>query len=146
MSLRYFNVFGPRQSFDSPYSGVIAKFCTMLLKGERPKIFGDGLQSRDFIYIANVVAANLLAAETPSERVAGKVLNVASGQSITLLDLIAELNRLTGQTLQPHFEPSRTGDVRHSLADITALQQATGYRVSVPWQEGLKHTLGFYRR
>ncbi len=146
VSLRYFNVFGPRQSFDSPYSGVIAKFCTMLLKGERPKIFGDGLQSRDFIYVANVVAANLLAAETPADRVAGKVFNVAGRQNVTLLDLLAELNRLTSQTLQPHFEPSRIGDVRHSLADITALQQATGYQVTVPWQEGLRHTLDFYRR
>ena len=145
VSLRYFNVFGPRQSFNSPYSGVIAKFCTTLLKGERPKIFGDGLQSRDFIYVANVVAANLLAAEAPPERVAGQVFNVAGGQNITLLDLVAELNRLTEQSLQPDFEPARAGDVRHSLADISALRQATGYHVSVPWQEGLRQTLEFYR-
>lgn len=146
VSLRYFNVFGPRQSFNSPYSGVIARFCTMMLKGERPKIFGDGLQSRDFIYVANVVAANLLAAETAAERVAGRMFNVAGGQSITLLDLAAELNRLTGQNLQPQFEPPRAGDVRLSTAAIDAIQQATGYKVTVPWQEGLKHTLDFYRR
>jgi nucleoside-diphosphate-sugar epimerase len=145
VSLRYFNVFGPRQSFNSPYSGVIARFCTMMLRGERPKVFGDGLQSRDFIYVANVVAANLLAAEAPAERVAGQVFNVAGGQNITLLDLVAELNRLTNQSLQPEFEPARTGDVRHSLADIGAFRQATGYHVRVPWQEGLRHTLDFYR-
>lgn len=145
VSLRYFNVFGPRQSFNSPYSGVIARFCTMMLKGERPKIFGDGLQSRDFIYVANVVAANLLAAEAPAERVAGRFFNVAGGQSITLLNLVAELNCLTQQSLQPHFEAARAGDVRISTADITAFQQATGYRVTVPWQEGLRHTLDFYR-
>ncbi|MBI5387462.1 MAG: NAD-dependent epimerase/dehydratase family protein [Verrucomicrobia bacterium] len=146
VSLRYFNVFGPRQSFNSPYSGVIARFCTMLLAGERPRIFGDGLQSRDFIYVANVVTANLLAAESPAERVAGRFFNVAGGQSITLLDLVTELNRLTGQSLPPHFEPPRVGDVRASTADITALVQATGYRVTVPWQEGLRETLEFYRK
>ena len=145
VSLRYFNVFGPRQSFNSPYSGVIARFCTGMLQGEAPAIFGDGLQSRDFIAVANVAAANLLAAEAPALRVAGRVFNVAGGQSITLLDLVAELNRLTGQALTPSFAPPRTGDVRASQADIAALQQATGYRVTVPWQEGLRQTLEFYR-
>ena len=144
--LRYFNVFGPRQSFDSPYSGVIARFCTSMLRGEAPAIFGDGLQSRDFIAVANVAVANLLAAEAPALRVAGRVFNVAGGQSITLLDLVAELNRLTGQSLTPSFAPPRAGDVRASQADIAALQQATGYHVTVPWQEGLKQTLDFYRR
>ena len=146
VGLRYFNVFGPRQAFNSPYSGVIAKFCTVMLQGQRPVIFGDGLQSRDFIYVANVVAANLLAAEGPSERVAGQVFNVANGQSITLLDLVAELNRLTGQDLAPRFEAPRVGDVRSSQADISALVQATGYQVDVSWQVGLRHTLDFYRR
>jgi nucleoside-diphosphate-sugar epimerase len=145
VSLRYFNVFGPRQSFNSPYSGVIARFCTAMLAGQAPRIFGDGLQSRDFIYVANVVSANLLAAEAPAEKVAGKFFNVAGGQSITLLDLVGELNRLTGQGMQPRFEPPRTGDIRDSVADISALQRAMGYRVVVPWQEGLKHTLDFYR-
>src|SRR5580698_3983900 len=102
VSLRYFNVFGPRQAFNSPYSGVIAKFCTGMLAGKAPVIFGDGPQARDLTYIENVVQANLLAAEAPDA--AGKVFNVAGGQSISLLQLVAELNRLTGQSLQPQFE------------------------------------------
>jgi nucleoside-diphosphate-sugar epimerase len=120
VALRYFNIFGPRQAFTSPYSGVIARFCTGMLRGEAPVIFGDGQQSRDFTFISDAVAANLLAAEAPSERVAGKVFNIATGQSITLLQLVAELNRLTGQQLQPRFEPPRPGDVRSSQADISA--------------------------
>ena len=145
VSLRYFNVFGPRQSFDSPYSGVIARFCTAILQGKRPVIFGDGLQSRDFIFVENVVAANLLAAEGAAARVAGKTFNIAGGQSITLLQLAAELNRLTGQNLEPHFEPPRTGDVRASQADITAARRDVDYEVRTSWQEGLKKTLDFYR-
>lgn len=145
VGLRYFNVFGPRQSFNSPYSGVIAKFCTTVLQKERPMIFGDGLQSRDFIYIENVVNANILAAEAPAENAAGKIFNVAGGQSINLVQLVDELNRLTGQSLQPHFHPPRTGDVRSSLADITRIQSALGYEVKVPWQEGLSRTLDFYK-
>jgi UDP-glucose 4-epimerase len=143
--LRYFNVFGPRQAFDSPYSGVIAKFCTLMLKGQAPLIFGDGLQSRDFTYIDNVVAANLLAVEAPAEKAAGNVFNVAAGQSITLLDLVAQLNKLTGHSLTPKFEPPRAGDVRSSLADISAAKAGLGYSVKVPWEEGLKRTLDFYR-
>jgi len=145
VSLRYFNVFGPRQSFNSPYSGVIAKFCTMLLQGQAPLIFGDGLQSRDFIYIDNVVHANLLAAEAPADKAAGKVFNVAGGQSINLLQLLQELNQLTGQSLTPQFQPARTGDVRSSLADISRIQADLNYQVKVSWQQGLRHTLDFYR-
>jgi nucleoside-diphosphate-sugar epimerase len=143
VSLRYFNVFGPRQAFNSPYSGVIAKFCTGMLAGKAPVIYGDGLQSRDFTYIENVVQANLLAAEAPNA--AGKVFNVAGGQSISLLQLVGELNRLTGQTLKPQFEPSRVGDVRSSLADISAAERELGYRCEISWQEGLSRTLEFYR-
>jgi nucleoside-diphosphate-sugar epimerase len=146
VGLRYFNVFGPRQNYDSPYSGVIARFCTAVLQGRPPTIFGDGLQSRDFVHVANVVSANLLAAESPAKRVAGGVFNVAGGGSVTLLDLVAELNRLTGRDLKPRFEPSRAGDVRASQANIAALERATGYRVTVSWQEGLKETLDFYRQ
>lgn len=145
VSLRYFNVFGPRQSFDSPYSGVIAKFCAAMLAGKEPIIFGDGLQARDFTYIENVVRANLLAAEAPAEKVAGKIFNVAGGQSISLLDLVAELNRLTGQNLKPRFEPPRAGDVRSSMADLSAAKEGLGYEAKVTWQEGLKRTLEFYR-
>lgn len=146
VALRYFNVFGPRQSFNSPYSGVIARFCTLLLRGEIPTIFGDGLQSRDFAYIDNVVAANLLAAERPAEKVAGRVFNIAGGTSVTLLDLIAELNRLTGQSIVPNHEPGRSGDIRHSAADLTASYSDLAYEPKVSWQEGLKHTLDFYRQ
>jgi len=146
VSLRYFNVFGPRQAFDSPYSGVIAKFCTAMLAGKEPVIFGDGLQARDFTYIENVVRANLLAAEAPAEKAAGKVFNVAGGQSISLLQLVADLNRLTGQLLKPRFEPPRAGDVRSSMADVSAARNALGYEATVSWQEGLERTLEFYRR
>jgi nucleoside-diphosphate-sugar epimerase len=145
VALRYFNVFGPRQSFTSAYSGVIAKFCTLMLEGRAPTIFGDGLQSRDFAYIDNVVAANLLAAEQPAEKVAGRVFNVAGGCSVSLLDLVEELNRLTGQSLVPNHEPARSGDIRDSAADLSAARLDLGYEPKVTWQEGLKHTLNFYR-
>jgi nucleoside-diphosphate-sugar epimerase len=146
VSLRYFNVFGPRQAFDSPYSGVIAKFCTGMLAGKAPVIYGDGQQSRDFTYIENVVRANMLAVEAPAEAVAGKVFNIAGGQSISLLQLVAELNRLTGQSLKPQFEPIRVGDVKNSQADITAAQQALGFESKVSWQDGLGRTLEFYKK
>jgi nucleoside-diphosphate-sugar epimerase len=146
VSLRYFNVFGPRQAFDSPYSGVIAKFCTGMLAGKAPVIYGDGQQSRDFTYIENVVRANLLAVEAPAEKVAGRVFNIAGGQSISLLQLVAELNRLTGLSLTPQFEPPRAGDVKNSQADITAAQQALGFESKVTWQDGLGRTLEFYKK
>lgn len=145
VALRYFNVFGPRQPFDSPYSGVIARFCTAVLAREAPTIFGDGLQSRDFIYVGNVVQANLQAAQAPAEQVAGRVFNVAGGQPHSLLDLLAALNELTGQRLAPVFAPARRGDVRHSLADIAAAQAGFGYTVDIPFKEGLRRTLDFYR-
>jgi nucleoside-diphosphate-sugar epimerase len=146
VSLRYFNVFGPRQAFNSPYSGVIAKFCTGMLAGKAPLIYGDGQQSRDFTYIENVVRANLLAVEAPAEKVAGRVFNIAGGQSISLLQLVAELNRLTGQSLKPVFEPPRIGDVKSSLADVTAAREALGYQSAVSWEDGLKRTLEFYKQ
>ncbi len=145
VALRYFNVYGPRQAFDSPYSGVIAKFCTAMLKGETPVIFGDGLQSRDFTYIDNVVQANLMAAEAPAEKVAGGVFNAATGHSVTLLDLVQDLNDLTGQAIKPRFELGRAGDVRSSLADNSAAEKAFGYKATVTWKEGLAKTLEFYR-
>ncbi len=143
VSLRYFNAFGPRQAFDSPYSGVIAKFCTSILAGKAPVIYGDGLQSRDFVYIENVVQANLLAAEAPGAP--GKVFNIAGGQTTSLLRIVEELNRLTGQSIEPQFEPKRVGDVRYSLADISAAQHELGYRCKVSWAEGLERTLEYYR-
>jgi UDP-glucose 4-epimerase len=145
VSLRYFNVFGARQAFDSPYSGVIAKFCTGFLRNEAPVIFGDGLQSRDFTHIRNVVSANLLAIDSPAERVAGGVFNVACGESISLLRLVSDLNRLTGRTLQPRFEPERVGDVKHSRADIGSARERLGYTPLVDWETGLAETLDWYR-
>jgi nucleoside-diphosphate-sugar epimerase len=146
VALRYFNVFGPRQAFDSPYSGVIAKFCTALIKGERPVVHGDGLQSRDFTFVANSVAANIAAASAPAEAVAGRTFNIACGQSVTLLQLLADLNTLTGQSIAPKFEAGRVGDVRSSLADISAAQGAFGYQPQVTWEEGLARTLAFYQK
>ena len=146
VALRYFNVFGPGQAFDSPYSGVIARFCTAALEGRRPTVFGDGLQLRDFVYVANVVRANLLAAAAPAARVAGRVFNIATGQSITLLDLLSRLGELTGRALEPLFEPARIGDIRVSAADISAAREGLGYEPEVTWQEGLGHTLEYYRR
>jgi len=146
VSFRYFNVFGPRQGFDSPYSGVMAKFCTAMLEGKSPVIYGTGQQSRDFTFVENVVTANLLAAEAPAEQVAGRVFNVGGGQSISILQLVDELNRLTGQKLQPRFEAARAGDVLHSRADLTAIQRALGFEEKVAWREGVERTLDFYRQ
>ena len=145
VALRYFNVFGPRQVFDSPYSGVIARFCTAMLAHQAPTIFGDGGQTRDFVFVANVVQANLRAAQAPAARAAGRVFNVASGRATSLLDLAAALNRLTGQTLAPVHAPARLGDVRHSLADITAAREGLEFDPAVALESGLERTLEFYR-
>jgi UDP-glucose 4-epimerase len=145
VALRYFNVFGPRQAHDSPYSGVIAKFCTAFLRGERPVIFGDGLQSRDFTYVDNVVAANLAAAAAPVEHVAGRVFNVALGDSVTLLDLVRDLGMISGAPLEPVFRPGRAGDVKHSRADVSAARAAFGFDPAVGWHEGLRRTYEWYR-
>lgn len=144
VSLRYFNVFGPRQSVDSPYSGVIARFCTAMLRRQPPTVFGDGLQSRDFVYIDNVVQANLQAAEASADQVAGRFFNIAGGASVTLLDLIQAVNLFTQQSLPAQFLPARPGDVRYSAADISAARQAFGYAPQVNWQDGLRETLRFY--
>lgn len=146
VSLRYFNVFGPRQSFNSPYSGVIAKFCSAMLKGEAPLIFGAGQQSRDFVFIDNIVQANLMCAEAPEAAVAGRVFNAATGSSISLRQLVTDINDLTGQQLQPRFEKERPGDILHSQADISAAAAAFGFTPKVTWKEGLAQTLEFYRQ
>ncbi|MEP7338248.1 MAG: SDR family oxidoreductase, partial [Acidobacteriota bacterium] len=127
--LRYFNVFGPRQDPSSPYSGVISKFITTLLNGRAPVIFGDGEQSRDFTYIDNVVAANLSAAEAPAA--AGQVMNLGLCERTTLNQLLGELQRIIGTSLAPQYEDARTGDIRHSLADITRAEELLGYRPTV---------------
>lgn len=143
--LRYFNVFGPRQDPASPYSAVIPLFTTALLGGQRPTIFGDGAQSRDFTYVGNVVHGNLLAAQAPTENVAGRVFNVAMGRSITLLELLQLLNERMGTNISPRFEPPRTGDVLHSLADIRAARKYLGYQPQISSQEGLRRTVDYYR-
>ncbi len=145
VNTRFFNVFGPRQAFDSPYAGVIAKFCTTLLRGEPPVIFGDGSQSRDFTYVDNVVDGLLRTIHAPAAQVVGKVFNLACGERIDLHRLVADLNALTGQNLIPRFEPARTGDVRHSCADIGAARSVLGYEPVVDWRTGLARTLAWYR-
>jgi nucleoside-diphosphate-sugar epimerase len=146
VSLRYFNVFGPRQSFDSPYSGVIAKFCASMLSGKPPTIYGDGQQARDFIFIKDVVDANLRVAAAPAEKVAGKVFNVGRGQAVNLLQLVEALNHITGQELKPLFEPARAGDVRFSRADTTAIRNAIAFESETTWEQGLRQTLAFYTK
>jgi len=143
VALRYFNVFGPRQDPSSPYSGVISKFITSLLHGEPPVVFGDGEQSRDFTYVANVVDANLRAAEAPEA--AGRVINLGLNQRITLNQLLAELQKIIGTGLTPRYEPPRIGDVRHSLADITRAEQLLGFKPIVGLTEGLRYTVDWYR-
>ncbi len=143
VSLCYFNVFGPRQDPTSQYSAVVPLFITAMLQGESPVVHGDGLQSRDFTFVTNVVWANLLAVTAPD--VAGRVFNVACGQRHTLLDLIAILNDILDTHIAPIHTAPRPGDVRHSLADITAAQEALGYRVDVDFHEGLRRTVAWYR-
>jgi len=141
--LRYFNVFGPRQDPRSQYAAVVPLFITAMLRGECPVVYGDGHQSRDFTFVSNVVRANLLAAAAPD--VAGRVFNVACGQRHTLLDLIAILNDVLDTRITPTHTAPRPGDVRHSLADITAAQEALGYRVEVDFHEGLRQTVAWHR-
>jgi nucleoside-diphosphate-sugar epimerase len=145
VSLRYFNVFGPRQGADSPYSGVLAKFIQQMLEGTRPTIFGTGDQGRDFTYIDNVVSANLLACAAPAEKVAGKVFNTACGGQYTLKQIYQLLAKLTGFDLPPLYAKSRTGDILHSQADISAAAEAFGYRPLVGVEEGLQRTVEWYR-
>lgn len=143
VGLRYFNVFGPRQDPSSAYSGVISRFVSALLAGHPPVIFGDGGQSRDFTYVENVVRANLLAAE--SAAAVGETINVGTGESTTLLQLADELQRIIGTNLTPRHEPARTGDVRHSLADLARAESLLGYRSQVGITEGLRRTVEWYR-
>jgi nucleoside-diphosphate-sugar epimerase len=145
VSLRYFNIFGPRQDPSSPYSGVLAKFITLMLRGEQPTIFGDGEQSRDFTYIDNAVAANLLACEAPSEEVAGKVFNVATGRRASLNETFQLLQKLTGYPGRVKYGPERGGDIKHSLADISRGEAALGYKPKVDFEEGLRRTVDWYR-
>ena len=145
VSLRYFNIFGPRQDPSSPYSGVLAKFITQMLAGQRPTIFGDGEQSRDFTYIDNAVEANLLACKVPAQQVAGKVFNVATGRRVTLNETFKFLQTLTSYSGSPIYNAERSGDIKHSLADISAAEEHLGYRPRVSFEEGLRLTVDWYR-
>jgi len=143
VSIRYFNVFGPRQDPGSPYSAVIPLFITAILSGGQPVIYGDGLQSRDFTFVGNVVEGNLLAADAPG--VSGRVFNVAMGGSINLLCLLASLNRLLGTDVQPIHADPRPGDIRESMADITMARRDLGYEPRIGFEEGLERSIEYYR-
>ncbi|MFO7170760.1 MAG: NAD-dependent epimerase/dehydratase family protein, partial [Chloroflexota bacterium] len=143
IALRYFNVYGPRQSANSDYAAVIPRFVTRMLRGQPPIIYGDGLQSRDFTYVEDVVAANLLAAAAPAE--VNGAFNVAAGGRYTLLDLVAALNRILGTDLAPEHAPARAGEVRHSQADISRAGEVLGFEPATPFDEGLARTVAFFR-
>jgi len=144
VSLRYFNVFGPRQDPSSQYSGVISRFILALENGERPTIYGDGEQTRDFTYVANAVDANLRAAETPTA--SGKVFNVANGKSISINEVLEALKQLTGkEDIKAVYAPARVGDVKDSLADLEAASAVLGYAPKVGLDEGLQLTLDWWK-
>ena len=143
--LRYFNIFGPRQDPGSPYSGVLAKFITQMLKGEQPTILGDGKQSRDFTYVDNAVEANLLACSVPAMEVAGRVFNVATGRRFDLNETFQILKKLTGYPGKVNYGPERAGDVKHSLADLSRATRHLGYTPKVDFEEGLRRTIDWYR-
>jgi UDP-glucose 4-epimerase len=145
VALRYFNIFGPRQDPSSPYSGVLAKFITQMLKGQQPTIFGDGEQSRDFTYIDNAVDANLLACKAPAAQVAGKVFNVATGRRVTLNETFKLLQPLTSYSGSVIYAAERGGDIKHSLADISAAEEHLGYKPKVNFEDGLQRTVDWYR-
>ncbi len=144
VALRYFNVFGPRQDPKNPYAAVIPIFITAILDGRPPVIFGDGTQSRDFTFVGDVVAANLLAADAP--QAANRAMNVATGRSIDLLELLAGLNEVLGTRIEPSFAPPRVGDIHESTADITLARTLLGYAPKVSLIDGLRRSIDYYRR
>jgi nucleoside-diphosphate-sugar epimerase len=143
VSLRYFNIFGPRQDPGSPYSGVLAKFCSAFLEETQPVIFGDGEQTRDFTYVDNAVQANLLACEAPN--VSGKTFNVGIGGRVSLNETLGLLNKISGHNLEAKYEPGRDGDIRDSQADISQIREFLGYEPVVGFEEGLRRTFEWYR-
>jgi UDP-glucose 4-epimerase len=145
VSLRYFNVFGPYQDPTSMYSGVLAIFISKMLAGEQPMIYGDGEQSRDFTFIDNVVDGNLLACHAPGCQTAGKSFNLACNRSVTLNETCSLLRALTGFSGAAQYAPERTGDIKHSLADISRAEKSLGYKPEVAFEEGLKRTVAWYR-
>src|SRR5712691_2247409 len=143
VSLRYFNIFGPRQEPGSPYSGVLAKFCTAFLEETQPVIFGDGEQTRDFTYVENAVQANLLACEAPN--VSGKVFNIGVGERFSLNQTVALLCKISGKSLEAKYDPPREGDIRDSQADISQAREFLGYEPKVGFEEGLRRTFEWYQ-
>jgi nucleoside-diphosphate-sugar epimerase len=143
VSLRYFNVFGPRQSLDNAYAVVVPKFITSLLRGESPPVYGDGAQTRDFTYVENVVEGTIAASQAPG--VSGEVLNLALGEQHSVLELLAELNAILGTSRPPRFEPPRPGDVQHTRADPSKAQRLLGWRGGVSFGEGLRRTAEWFR-
>lgn len=143
VGLRYFNVFGPRQDPSSQYAAVIPKFITAYIKGEPPTVFGDGTQSRDFAFIDNVIQANLKACT--AKDAPGKIFNIACGERVDLLGVLDQLAQIFGKRIEPHFDPHRAGDVKHSLADITLAREILGYEPLIKFAEGLRRTVEWYR-
>lgn len=141
VALRYFNVFGPRQDPGGEYAAVIPKFIELMQSNERPVIFGDGQQSRDFVYIDDIVEANILAAEND---ISGKVLNIASGRQVTINELVNELNEILGTDFEPVYDDPRPGDVRHSVADLEQACTELGYEPTVRFEEGLERTVEWF--
>jgi nucleoside-diphosphate-sugar epimerase len=144
VSLRYFNVFGPRQDPKSMYAAVIPRFITCVMRGEPPTVYGDGRQTRDFTYIDNVIQANLAACAAP-KTACGGVFNIACGERVSLLDILGIVYALAGKRVDPVFEPSRPGDVRDSLADISRAREIVGYDPKVTFREGLEKTFAWFR-
>jgi nucleoside-diphosphate-sugar epimerase len=142
VSLRYFNIFGPRQDPSSPYSGVLAKFCTAFLEETRPVVFGDGEQTRDFTFVENAVQANLLACEAANA--IGRVFNVGTGGRVSLNQVLQSLGRISGRQLEAKYDPPREGDIRDSQADISAAREYLGYEPAVQFEEGLRRTFDWY--
>ncbi len=143
ISLRYFNVFGPNQDPTSQYAAAIPAFVTSILKDEPPTIYGDGEQSRDFTYVDNVVDANLLAAH--AKKTTGEVVNIACGKAVTVNEIIRMINSITGKNVIPEYAPPRPGDVKHSLADITAAKKLLRYQPKVSFEDGLRLAIDWYK-
>jgi len=145
VSLRYFNVFGPRQDPASEYAAVIPKFITAALAGQTPRIFGDGKQSRDFCHIDNIIDANLRAASAPAPQVSGRVFNIACGVAVDLNQVVALIGDILGRKVEARHEAERAGDIKHSLADIGEATRRLGYTAAVPFAEGLRRTVDWYK-
>lgn len=143
VSVRYFNVFGPRQSLENEYAVVVPKFITCLLRKESPPIYGDGLQSRDFTYVDNVAEATVKASQTPG--IGGEALNIALGEEHTVLDLLRELNMIAGTDIKPDFKPQRAGDMRRTYADPSKAERLLKWKGKIRFAEGLKHTFEWFK-